>query len=80
MDRKSYKSIITFRMVNVKTGEIEYEFIKEYDLFYLSDRKFLHKKLDDFLQKVIKLGSVGSYSIEYISSERPQSNELPIPF
>lgn len=80
MDRKSYKSIITFRLVNVKTGEIEYELIKEYDLYYLSDRYFLHKKLDDFLQKVIKLGSVGSYSIEYLSSECPQFNELPIPF
>ncbi len=80
MDRKSYKSIITFRLVNVKTGEIEYELIKEYDLYYLSDRNFLHKKLDEFLQKVIKLGSVGSYSIEYMSSERLQSNELPIHF
>lgn len=80
MDRKSYKSIITFRLVNVKTGEIEYELIKEYDLYYLYDRNFLHQKLDDFLQKVVKLGSVGSYSIEFISSERPQLNELPIPF
>lgn len=80
MDRKSYKSIITFRLVNVKTGEIEYELIKEYDLYYLYDRNFLHQKLDDFLQKVVKFGSVGSYSIEFISSERSQFNELPIPF
>lgn len=80
MDRKNYKSIITFRLVNVKTGEIEYELIKEYDLYYLSDRDFLHRKLDDFLQKVIKLGSVGSYSIEFISAERPQFNELSLPF
>ena len=80
MDRKSYKSIITFRLVNVKTGEIEYELIKEYDLYYLYDRNFLHQKLDDFLRKVIMLGSVGSYSIEFISSECPQFNELSIPF
>lgn len=80
MNRKSYKAIITFRLTNVKTGEIEYELIKEYDLYYLSDRNFLHSKLDDFLQKAIKLSQVGSYSLEYIFSERPQVFELPLPF
>lgn len=80
MDRKSYKAIITFRLANAVTGELEYELIKEYDLYYLSDRNFLHAKLDDFLQKVVKLGQVGSYSMEFINSPKPQFHELPIPF
>lgn len=80
MDRKSYKAVITFRLANATTGEIEYELIKEYDLYYLSDRDFLHAKLDDFLKKVIKLGQVGSYSLEFINTPNPQCHELPIPF
>lgn len=80
IDRKDYKNIITFRLVNVKTGEIEYEFKREYDLYYTSNWVFFYHKLDNFLRKVINQGSVGSYSIEFISSERSKSDELPLPF
>ena len=80
MDRKSFKAVLTFRLSNVETGEILYELIKEYDLYYLSHRNFLHDKLDDFIQRVVKNGQCCQYSIEFISKVSPQSTELSLHF
>ena len=80
MDRKSFKAVITFRFSNAVTGEIIYELIKEYDLYYKRDRFFLYEKLDNFLDKIIKEGQVCSYSLEFINNPSPQYKELPLQF
>lgn len=80
MDREKLKNTITFRLVNCKTGEIEYELIKQYDLYYLFDRNFLHSKLDDFFRKIIEFGDVGSYCVEFVSSVRKPIFEIELPF
>lgn len=80
MDRKSFKAVITFRFCNAVTGEIIYELIKEYDLYYKKDRFFLYEKLDNFLDKVIKDGQVCSYSLEFINKPSSQYKELPLQF